>query len=101
MSRDDVYLRHILDAIALIAEYVTVGEERFLAETQPQDAVIRRLEIIGEATKRLSPDLRAQHPVVDWKLAAGMRDVLTHDDVGVELSKVWETARDDAPKLKR
>lgn len=101
MKRDELYLRHILDAIDLIAEYVIIGEDRFLAETQPQDAVIRRLEIIGEATKRLSPELRARHPDVDWKLATGMRDVLIHNYMGVNLFDVWETARDDAPKLKR
>jgi uncharacterized protein with HEPN domain len=62
MTSDAVYLRHISSAAVRIARYVEVGRDRFMAETHWQDAVIRQLEIIGEATKRLSLDLRADHP---------------------------------------
>ena len=64
MTHDHVYLRHILDAIDKIEAYVSVGRQRFMAESHWQDAVIRQLEIIGEATKRLSWDLRAEYPEV-------------------------------------
>lgn len=96
-----MYLRHIIDAIEIIAEYVEVGKDRFMAETQSQDAIIRRLEIIGEATKRLSPELRTRYPTTDWRAAAGARDVLIHNYMGVDLDRVWSAATRRAPALKR
>ncbi len=62
MNRDRVYLQHVLDAIQRIESYVAVGREVFMATPHWQDAVIRQLEIVGEATTRLSPDVRARHP---------------------------------------
>lgn len=101
MSRDEIYLRHILDAIATISGYVAVGRERFLAESHWHDATIRQLEIIGEATKHLSPALRHAHPSIPWRRIAGLRDVLVHDYMGVDLAAVWEIARRDLPALER
>jgi uncharacterized protein with HEPN domain len=85
---DRVYLCHIRDAIIRIESYVSRGRSAFLAETIIQDAVIRNLEVIGEATKSLSDELRAQHPEVPWSRIAGMRDVLIHEYFGVRLA-VW------------
>ena len=79
MKRDRAYLRHILDAIEKIETYTSVGRETFLETSHWQDAVVRQFEIIGEATKRLSVDLRARHSDVDWRRIAGLRDVLIHD----------------------
>lgn len=79
MTGDVVYLQHILDAIAKIEAYVAVGHDGFMSTSHWQDAVIRQLEIIGEAAKRLSPDLRTRHDVVPWRRIAGLRDVLIHD----------------------
>lgn len=62
MKDDTVYLRHILDALVKIESYISVGHDAFFSDTHWQDAVIRQLEIMGEATKRLSHDLRARHP---------------------------------------
>ena len=73
MKDDTVYLRHILDAIAKIVSYVAVGHDVFMAASHWQDAVIRQLEIIGEATKRLSEELRSQHPEIPWCRSAGMQ----------------------------
>ena len=101
MSRDSLYLQHILDAIDRIEQYVAVGHERFIAETVWQDAVIRQLEIIGEATKRLSPDLRARHPEIAWRGMAGSWDRLVHDYMGVDLDFVWGVAQERLPEVKR
>lgn len=102
MERDDsVYLRHILDAISRIEEYLHgVDEEMFYQHHLVQDGVIRQLEIIGEASRRLSREVRASWPNVPWQDIAGMRDKLIHDYFGVDLEAVWLTARGDIPALK-
>ena len=102
MRRDDaVYLRHILDAIVLIDQYMSgLDEAAFSANTLVRDAVVRQLEIIGEATKHVSSTLRAQNPDVPWQIAAAMRDKLIHDYMGVESSIVWQTVRESLPPFK-
>lgn len=70
--------------------YFSGGKDAFMQATIIQDAVIRKLEIIGEATKRLSPDLKATYPDVPWKQMAGLRDVLIHDYLKVNLNLVWQ-----------
>ena len=90
----------ILDVIAKIELCGAVGQERFLAESHWQDAVIRQLEVIGEATKRLSPELRGQYPEIAWRRMAGLRDVLIHDYMGVDLGVVWGVTQRALPDLK-
>ncbi len=85
MKADDIYLRHILDAIKRIEEYVKgIDEESFLRNYLVQDGVIRQIEIIGEAVKRLSTKLRKKYSQIPWQDIAGMRDKLIHDYFGVE-----------------
>jgi uncharacterized protein with HEPN domain len=102
MKRDDtVYLQHVQDAISKIETYLAgVAEQTFRAESLIQDGVIRQLEIIGEAVKRLSPATRSLAAQIPWSAIAGMRDKLIHDYFGVNLDQVWLTATSDLPALK-
>lgn len=101
MKDGQVFLAHIRDAIARIESYTQGGREAFLGDTKTQDAVIRNLEVIGEAVKNLSAGLRAKHPEVPWTRIAGMRDVLIHGYFGVRLETVWNAVEHRLPELKR
>ena len=102
MRKDDsAYLRHVLDAICRIEEYTgDITYKGFLKNNLRQDAAIRQIEVIGEAVKKLSSELKKGHPEIPWKDVAGMRDKLIHDYFGVDLDAVWDTAEKDIPQLK-
>jgi uncharacterized protein with HEPN domain len=101
MKKDRVYLRHILDAISDIENFMRgVSQDDFFENREKQYAILRALEIIGEATKNLSDELKTKNPSVDWKNMAGMRDKLIHAYFGVNLPLVWETVKKDLPRLK-
>jgi len=87
------------DAIQRAIDYTAEGREYFLGDTRTQDAVVRNLQVIGEAVKRLSPELRAQHVEVPWKLIAGMRDKVIHEYFGVNLQLVWNVVEQELPTL--
>jgi len=101
MKDDTVYLKHILDAIDLIGEYLRyVNYDEFMNNRMFQDAVTREIEIIGEATKNLSLEVRDGNPNIPWKKIARMRDKLIHGYFGVDPDAVWMTARKDIPMLR-
>ena len=101
MKDDSIYIDHILNSINRILDYIS-GKDReaFEADQLTQDAVVRQLEVIGEATKRVSKKLRSKNPDIPWSDIAGMRDVLIHDYIDVDLGVVWKTASEDIPNLK-
>jgi uncharacterized protein with HEPN domain len=90
MKDERLYLSNIKECIERIEEYTKGGKEEFMQNKMIQDAVIRNFEIIGEATKRLSPELRSQYSDVPWQQMAGLRDVLIHDYLKVNLNLVWQ-----------
>jgi uncharacterized protein with HEPN domain len=92
MSRDLIYMCDILEAAKLAVSYLTGRtDEEFLADTQCQDAVIRRIEIIGEAARRVSEQIRALYSDVHWRVMIHMRNLLIHDYDDVDLVIVRET----------
>lgn len=101
VGRDEVFLRHILEALERITAYTQEGRDVFVREPMVQDATLRNLEIIGAATKSLSPAFRTSHPEVPWADMAGMRDVLIHRYSVVDLTIVWEVVENRVPVLKR
>ena len=102
MSKDPkVLLQHILQSMELIEEYTQqLSAQEFLKLTSIQDAVIRRLEVIGEAAKNLPSEFKEKYQDIPWRKIAGMRDVLIHEYFGVDLNLTWQVAQNELPLLK-
>lgn len=102
MKRDyKVYIQDIIDAIEKIQKFTEeLTFEVFRADEKTVFAVIRALEVIGEAAKNVPQSLRAKHPSIPWKEMAGMRDKLIHEYFGVKYEVVWDTIKTELPQLK-
>jgi len=101
LKDDTLFLIHIRECIARVENYVQSGREEFLARTLIQDAVLRNLQVLAESTQRLSDNLKARHPDVDWRRIAGFRNILVHDYLGVDVERVWDIVLTDLPDLKQ
>lgn len=100
LRRDGDFLSDIQDAIQRILEYTAnMKWDEYLRDYKTQDAVVRNLEVVGEATKNLSNCLKDQHPGIPWKEMAGTRDRLTHHYFGVNQEIVWQIVEHDLPEL--
>ena len=102
MKKDKAYLRDMLDAISDIEVFIgNINEAEFYKNKEKRYAVVRALEIIGEAAKNLSKELRSKHKEIPWKEIAGMRDKLIHWYFGIKWELVWETVKNKIPVLKK
>ena len=99
-ERDRLFLGHVLEAITAIESFTAEGRKQFMADLKTQSAVVRQLEIIGEAVKNLGPPLIAKETAVPWRLIAGTRDRLIHKYFRVDLDAVWAMVEQDLPLLK-
>ncbi len=102
MKKDvNIYIEDIIYSCDKIAKYIhNKSNEEFDEDTELQDAVIRRLLIIGEAVKKLPQEYRENHPDINWRQAAAMRDVLVHDYDDIDMNRVWLTIIEILPKFK-
>lgn len=103
MEKDNqVFLEHILESIEFIENYVDgLGDDDFFNSTEKQDAIIRRLEIIGEAARNLADNFKTANAHIPWRDIADFRNVLIHEYFGVDKEKVWAVIKKDLPGLKK
>lgn len=103
MKKDpEVFIRHIQVSIEYIEKHTKrFTKARFGRDVKTQDAVIRRIQIIGEAVKNLPKSYKTKHSAIPWREIAGMRDRLIHGYFGVNLDTVWKTIKQDIPRLKK
>lgn len=98
--RDTEFLRDIMEAMQRVISYTKNSSyEEFMDDTKTQDAVLRNIEVIGEATKGLSTSFKKSHPAVPWRDMSGMRDKVIHHYFGINYDIVWNVAKEQMPQL--
>lgn len=103
MPRDyKIYLEDILDAIGKVLQYVgSQSFEDFSKDEKTVDAVVRNLEIIGEAAKKIPPEVSSRYPEIEWKKIGSLRDILIHEYFGVDKEIVWDVIRNKLPAFQK
>ena len=100
MSRDDAYVLDMLLAAREALDFATtVDFDAFSGNRMAQLAILKAIEIVGEAASRVAPEFAAAHPDIPWRAIVGMRNRLVHDYAGIDLERVWETVQRDIPSL--
>jgi uncharacterized protein with HEPN domain len=100
MIDDRVHLRHIADCLAAIQSYTAGGQETFFNDRKTQKATIRELQELAESSQRLSAETKGRRPEIPWKDIGGFRNVLVHDYLGLNLSRIWSIIERDLPPLR-
>ena len=101
MKKDPrIYLAQILERIVRIETFTKSGKESFLADPLVQDAVIRNLEVIGEASRRVGGEYQGAHPEIPWREMTGLRNILIHDYESINIEKIWEVVEKELPSVK-
>jgi uncharacterized protein with HEPN domain len=101
MKGDTVYLQHILQCINRIEEHVAHGRAAFIASHTLQDATLRNLQTLTEATQRLSDAAKATQPQILWQQIGAFRNILVHNYLGIDIEQVWTIIQRDVPPLKQ
>jgi uncharacterized protein with HEPN domain len=103
MSRDyQLYLEDIANSIGKVQRYVEgMNFDQLMGDEKTYDAVLRNLEIIGEAVKNISDEVRDKYPEIEWKKIAGLRDIVAHEYFGVDETIVWDVIQNKLPTLKQ
>ena len=100
MNRDKSYILDILDSAQRVYEYITSNSyERYYSDPMLQDAIVRRLTIIGEAVNRLSVEFKQENPNIPWTIIKGFRNILVHEYDSLDYDLIWQTVNNDIPKL--
>jgi uncharacterized protein with HEPN domain len=102
MKKDPlIFIEHVLESIENIESFMrNISKNDFLRNIEKQSAVIRQIEIIGEAIRNLPFEFKEKYPAIAWKEIAGMRDKLVHHYFGIDLNTIWNTVKEDIPLLK-
>jgi uncharacterized protein with HEPN domain len=97
MKDDAVYMRYILECIRRIEENSAAGKAQFMASHTLQDAILRNLQTLTESTQRLSAELKATRPDIDWRRISAFRNVVVHNYLGIDLEQIWTIIQQDVP----
>ena len=100
-SSDSIYLKHILECLDRISSYTVDGRDFFLADVKTQDAVLRNLQVMAESTQKISEELKAKHPEIPWKKLSGFRNILVHNYLGLNMSRIWVVVENEVLALRR
>ena len=100
MKQPQVYLRHILECIDLIEEYIGGSREAFLANRMARDAVLRQLQVMAESSQRIPEGLKSRYPAVEWRALAAFRNVLVHNYLGVDVEQALKAYEQNSPVLR-
>jgi uncharacterized protein with HEPN domain len=97
---DRLYLVHIQDCIDHILHFTSEGKDAFLSDRRTQDAVLRNLHTLSESIQKISTETKLKHPETPWREISAFRNVIVHDYLGIDLSRIWDIVERDLPILK-